>query len=266
MSLIEVKNLAVAFNGETIIENISFVINSGEYIALIGANGSGKSTLAKAISDLEAYQGEIFINDGLITKHNANLIRNQVGIVFQNPDNQFVGVTVENDIAFGLENKNTPRDQMIKTINDILTELGMSSLKDKEPQHLSGGQKQKVAIASILVMKPNLIIFDEATSMLDEKSKNEIHAAIKRIRQHRPELSIIFITHNLEELTSEITRVIYLDNKTIKFDGTKDEVYQQLLLLEPKKVRIPLLDEIRLSHHLQHQEAEGLIEELWESL
>ena len=158
-------------------------MNKGEYVAIIGHNGSGKSTLAKLIIGLlEAQKGTIKVFDQVLNEENLYAIRSKVGIVFQNPDNQFTGSTVADDIAFGLENHEVPHEQMDDIISKYARIVNMEEFLDKEPTSLSGGQKQRVAIAGVLAMHPDLIIFDEATAMLDPKGKSEIKNVIKKIK------------------------------------------------------------------------------------
>ena len=177
MSLIEVKHLSFSYNKEdNVINDVSFNIEAGKYVSIIGHNGSGKSTMSRLlIGLLEPKEGEIYLFGEKLTKKNVRQIRNKVGIVFQNPDNQFIGSTVRDDIAFGLENHQVPHEKMDDIINEFSEKVNMSKFLDKEPEKLSGGQKQRVAIAGILAMKPEIVVFDEATSMLDPRGKNEIN-------------------------------------------------------------------------------------------
>ena len=172
MSLIELKDVGYSYNGEQkAVDGISFSIEKGSYTTIIGHNGSGKSTLAKLMAGLLPVQeGSIRIDSLPVSEENMPKIRERMGIVFQNPDNQFIGSTVRDDIAFGLENRRIESADMEAIIDEYAQKVGLSSFLDYEPQNLSGGQKQRVAIAGILAMKPEIIIFDEATSMLDPKA------------------------------------------------------------------------------------------------
>lgn len=201
MSLIEVKNLVFAYNDtKNAVDDISFNIEEGSYTCIIGHNGSGKSTLAKLIAGLlEAKSGEIYIDGLKMNIENIREIRKKLGIVFQNPDNQFIGSTVKDDIAFGLENTKVPSEKMEEIIVKYANEVGLSEYLEKEPTALSGGQKQRVAIAGVLAMHPSILIFDEATSMLDPKGKKDIKALIGKLHENK-DFTIISITHDIEEV------------------------------------------------------------------
>ena len=176
MKVIEVKDLCFSYNNENLVlDGVSFNIEKGSYTTIIGHNGSGKSTLAKLLAGLlEAKSGEILIDGLKVNEENISDIRRRLGIVFQNPDNQFIGSTVRDDIAFGLENRLVPHEEMDGIIDEFAKEVGLTKFLDKEPTALSGGQKQRVAIAGVMAMRKEIIIFDEATSMLDPKGKSDI--------------------------------------------------------------------------------------------
>lgn len=206
------KNLAV--------NNVSFNIKKGSRTVILGHNGSGKSTIAKlACGLLNFNHGEIFVNGEKVTVKNVEDLRNNLGIVFQNPDNQFVGASVRDDIAFGLENKAIDPSLMDDIILKYASKVKMEQFLDKEPSNLSGGQKQRVAIASVLAMGPNVLFLDEATSMLDPNGKRDINALIKEIKVENPELTIISITHDVEEIW-DADHIIVIDGGRIVFDGT----------------------------------------------
>ena len=198
MSLIEVKNLDFSYNEtKKVIKNISFDIKKGDYVTIIGHNGSGKSTLARLlIGLLEAKGGSINIDGLELNEENVYKIREKIGIVFQNPDNQFIGSTVRDDIAFGLENHMVPQGDMDDIINKYAKEVGLEEFLDKEPTALSGGQKQRVAIAGVLAMNPDIIIFDEATSMLDPRGKKDIKDIMRKLHGDGS-FTIISITHDI---------------------------------------------------------------------
>ena len=181
--IIEIKNLSFEYReGTKTINNISFDIFEGEYVAILGHNGSGKSTIAKLIIGLlEKLSGSITVNGIELTLENLYKVRDNIGIVFQNPDNQFIGATVRDDIAFGLENNCVPQNQMDEIINNYASKVDMQDFLDHEPTKLSGGQKQRVAIAGILAMNPKIIILDEATSMLDPIGKREINNLVRKL-------------------------------------------------------------------------------------
>ena len=201
MSKLEIRNLSFSYDGTNkVIDDISFAVEKGSFVSVLGHNGSGKSTLAKLIVGiLEKSAGTIYFNDEELDKKNLHDFQCKVSLIFQNPDNQFIGSTVEDDIAFGLENRQVPHDDMRGIIDEYASKVGMIDYLKKEPTNLSGGQKQRVAIAGILALKPKIIIFDEATSMLDPRGRNEIDKIIKELRKEMPEVTIISITHDVEE-------------------------------------------------------------------
>ena len=201
MKHLEIKNLRFTYDQQTdVVKNVSFLVEKGSYTSIIGHNGSGKSTIAKLIIGLlEKSEGEIIIDGIPLNEDTVNQIRGKVGIVFQNPDNQFIGSTVRDDIAFGLENHQVPQQDMDDIITHFAKEVGMSEYLENEPTRLSGGQKQRVAIAGVLAMKPDILILDEATSMLDPKGKEEVNSLVDEIhREHN--MTIISITHDIEEV------------------------------------------------------------------
>ena len=218
--IIEVKDLIFGYEKDsTILKCISFDIFKGEYVTLIGHNGSGKSTLAKLLSYiLEPTSGKVYIEGQELNEKSIKDIRSKIGIVFQNPDNQFIGSTVEDDIAFGLENRNIKQDIMKKTVLEFAKKVGMDKFLNKEPEELSGGQKQRVAIAGILALNLKIIIFDEATSMLDPEGVEEIRKLILNMKEENPELTVISITHDIEEAYLSDRVIILNDGKVYKND------------------------------------------------
>ncbi|HBS10395.1 MAG TPA: energy-coupling factor transporter ATPase [Firmicutes bacterium] len=223
---IEVKNVDFSYqNGVDVLKNISFNINKGEYVTLIGHNGSGKSTLAKLMAYLiEPNSGEIYINGLQLKDENIKKIRSTIGIVFQNPDNQFIGSTVQDDIAFGLENRCVPYEKMHALVKEYAKKVDMEKYLDKEPSELSGGQKQRVAIAGILALGLKVIIFDEATSMLDPEGVEDIKKLIFNMKKSDPELTFISITHDIEEAYLS-DRVIILNKGKIFKEGNPIDVF-----------------------------------------
>lgn len=224
--VVEVNNLSFKYGGDVnILDNVSFSIEKGEYVTLVGHNGSGKSTLAKLLCGLlEKNSGEIRLFGTTLDSKTIDDLRNKVAIVFQNPDNQFIGATVREDIAFGLENRNIPRSKMVEIIDKVSKEVGMYDYLDKEPSQLSGGQKQRVAIAGVLALNPELIILDEATAMLDPKGKNAILKLINIAKEHNKDLTIISITHDIEEAYLS-DRVIVLEKGKIALSGNPKEIF-----------------------------------------
>ena len=246
MKKIEVKDLSFSYNGEKqIIDNISFSIEESKHICLLGHNGSGKSTLAKLLMGLiYPSSGEIYIDGELLSQNNASLIRQKMALVFQNPDNQFVGATVEDDVAFGLENRLVPHEKMQPIIDEFLNLVGMSNFAKKEPSNLSGGQKQRVAIASALALYPDILILDEATSMLDPRGKREINQLIKSLKKENPRLTIISITHDVNEaLYSD--EVLIISSGKIIAGGNPEELFKNKELVKENKLDQPFIFKIK---------------------
>lgn len=236
---IEVLNLSFSYTEEgNTIQDVSFSIPKGSYTTIIGHNGSGKSTIAKLIIGLlKAQSGTIRILGTELTPETIYDLRSHVGIVFQNPDNQFIGSTVADDIAFGLENHCVPQEDMQALIEKSAASVGMSDFLQAEPTHLSGGQKQRVAIAGILAMTPDIIIFDESTSMLDPQGKASINAQIKRLHDEK-NITILSITHDMEEV-AQSQHVIVLNHGVVEMEGTPKEVFAQEAMLKKMQLDIP---------------------------
>ena len=238
--IIAVKDLTFSFDGKSnAVESVSFTVKPGSYVSLIGHNGSGKSTLAKLlIGLLETKQGTISLFGENINSRNILKLRNKVGIVFQNPDNQFIGSTVRDDIAFGLENRCIPTKDMDDIILEFSRKVQMENYLDKEPINLSGGQKQRVAIAGVLALKPSLIIFDEATAMLDPKGRREIREIIKEMRIENPDLTIFSITHDLEEANMSDEVLVMNEGKMVAefeaADATQEKIMAAILKSDNK--------------------------------
>ena len=246
MSKIEIKNLSFSYKeDELVLKHISFRVHEGQYISIIGHNGSGKSTLARLLIGLLApAEGEIYVDDELLTPKSVRSIRKKISLVFQNPDNQFIGATVEDDIAFGLENRQIPRPEMVEIIKNYAKNVGMEDFLDKEPSRLSGGQKQRVAIAGALALGPEIIIFDEATSMLDPKGKSDINGLISELKKRNPKLTIISITHDVEEayLSDE---VVVLSHGEIAFKGKPEEVFKNRNALDSLNLEMPFMLDLK---------------------
>ncbi|NTW96088.1 MAG: energy-coupling factor transporter ATPase [Erysipelotrichaceae bacterium] len=224
MNPIKVNHLKFSYDLETdVVNDVSFTVEKGSYTTLIGHNGSGKSTIAKLlIGLLEKGSGEILIDDLELTEANLDVIRRKIGIVFQNPDNQFIGATVRDDIAFGLENHQVDPALMDDIINNYAARVDMSKYLDQEPTRLSGGQKQRVAIAGVLAMKPEILILDEATSMLDPEGKSEINALVNALHKEYG-MTILSITHDIEEVKKSDHVLIMFEGKIVK-DGLPSEI------------------------------------------
>ena len=244
-----------------VLTDLSFTINSDEMTCIIGPNGSGKSTIAKLMMGLlTPDKGQILIDDEPLSEQNINAVRQKMGIIFQNPDNQFVGVTVADDIAFGLENRNIPQDQMIAKINQFATLVGMQDYLEHNPEQLSGGQKQRVAIAGVLAMDPEIIIFDEATSMLDPVATKEIIETMNLLKKQALK-TIINITHNIEEVMYS-ERVVLINQGKMAFSGTPKEILLQDELL--KAVGFETIDSVKLIKMLDQKVNKEVIDKLWE--
>ena len=202
-SVVDAKNLSFRYKESQEyydVKDITFHVKRGEWLSIVGHNGSGKSTTVRLIDGLlEAESGEIVIDGQRLTEENVWNIRRQIGMVFQNPDNQFVGATVEDDVAFGLENQGLSRQEMKKRVEEALVLVGMLEFKKREPARLSGGQKQRVAIAGVVALRPAILILDEATSMLDPEGRRELIETVKGIRKDY-DMTVISITHDLEEV------------------------------------------------------------------
>ena len=242
MKSIIFKNVSYAYSQEGFaIKDLSLELDEGSYIALIGHNGSGKSTLAKLIIGLLPLKdGEIIVNGIKLEKANYQKIRSKVGIVFQNPDNQFIGSTVEDDIAFGLENRKVPHEKMRGIIDEFASKVGMKDYLKKEPTNLSGGQKQRVAIAGVLALNPKIIIFDEATSMLDPHGRKEIAKIIGEMRKNNPDLTIISITHDVEE-AYQADKVVLLHKGLLKAFDKPEVIFSNKELIKECNLKKPFL-------------------------
>ena len=214
--IIELKNVSFRYDKtveEYQIDTVSFHVKQGEWLSIVGHNGSGKSTVVRLIDGLlEAESGEIYIDGKKLTRETIWEIRSKIGIVFQNPDNQFVGATVEDDVAFGLENQGIPREEMLQRVEKAIEQVGMLEFKDREPSRLSGGQKQRVAIAGIIALRPTIIILDEATSMLDPEGREDLMAVMREL-QKKFQLTIISITHDLTEIALSDRTLVFQKGK-----------------------------------------------------
>ena len=228
-SIIDVKNLSFRYKESQEyydVKDITFHVKRGEWLSIVGHNGSGKSTTVRLIDGLfEAESGEIVINGQQLTEETVWSIRRQIGMVFQNPDNQFVGATVEDDVAFGLENQGLSRPEMKKRVDEALDLVGMSDFKKREPARLSGGQKQRVAIAGVVALRPAILILDEATSMLDPEGRRELIETVKGIRKDY-DMTVISITHDLEEVAMS-DRVLVMKKGEIESTSSPRELFSR---------------------------------------
>ncbi|WP_422121872.1 energy-coupling factor ABC transporter ATP-binding protein [Planococcus sp. X10-3] len=272
--ILSFENVTFTYNAEDeavrpAVAEVSFSIQEGEWIALVGHNGSGKSTIAKLMNGL------LFPGEGTVKVMGKEMaeetlwdIRSQMGMVFQNPDNQFVGATVQDDVAFALENNGVPHKVMVERVHEALSQVKMEDYKDHEPHHLSGGQKQRVAIAGALAMRPKLLILDEATSMLDPQGRREVIETIRRLRESTG-LTVVSITHDLEE-AALAERIIVMNQGRKHVEGSPKAVFQRGSELTEMGLDLPFA--MRMTHLLQeagvglqeeHMTEDELVDELW---
>lgn len=272
MSLISLKNIFYRYsqNQENyVLNDVSLDIEKDEWITLIGANGSGKSTLVKTLNGLNVPEkGTVFIDDLELNEENIWDIRRKVGMVFQNPDNQFVGSTVQDDVAFGLENIGLPRDEMIIRIDDALKRVGMEDFKLMEPSRLSGGQKQRVAIAGVLALRPQIIVLDEATSMLDPKGRQEVLKTVKSIKEES-KMTVISITHDINE-ANEADRIFVMNKGKIQYVERPEVIFKLGDELIDLGLTVPFAEQLKnklstrgLNVPDEYMSEERLVEWLW---
>ncbi|OFS99381.1 energy-coupling factor transporter ATPase [Granulicatella sp. HMSC31F03] len=273
--MIELDNIHYRYHEDDAREalaGVSLEIRRGEWLAIIGHNGSGKSTLAKVMNGLiEANTGSVVVNGKVLTEETVFEARRTVGMVFQNPDNQFVGTTVEDDIAFGLENIGLPREEMLERVTRVLDMVKMSEFRTKEPARLSGGQKQRVAIAGVTALEPEVIILDEATSMLDPKGRLEVISTIQKLHKEK-KITVISITHDLDE-AAQADRVVLMEQGQIQQIGTPKEIFKLGSKLVEKGLDVPfaekLIEALRergINVPEEYLDEEGLVEWLWTSV
>lgn len=228
-NIIEVRNLKYKYDSESenyTLNDVSFQVKKGEWLSIIGHNGSGKSTTVRLIDGLlEAESGDIIISGDKLTAENVWEKRRQIGMVFQNPDNQFVGATVEDDVAFGLENQGLDYDLMVERVQQALELVGMQDFKEREPARLSGGQKQRVAVAGVVALRPDIIILDEATSMLDPEGRLDLIQTVKKIKDSN-QLTVISITHDLDEIALS-DRVLVMKEGQVESTATPRELFSR---------------------------------------
>lgn len=268
-NIIEVRNLKYKYDSESenyTLNDVSFQVKKGEWLSIVGHNGSGKSTTVRLIDGLlEAESGDIIISGDKLTAENVWEKRRQIGMVFQNPDNQFVGATVEDDVAFGLENQGLDYDLMVERVQQALELVGMQDFKEREPARLSGGQKQRVAVAGVVALRPDIIILDEATSMLDPEGRLDLIQTVKKIKDSN-QLTVISITHDLDEIALS-DRVLVMKEGQVESTATPRELFsredlEELGLDQPfvnqvkaalRQSRLPLPDSYLTEKELQDQ-------------
>jgi energy-coupling factor transport system ATP-binding protein len=248
--MIEIKNLKFSYEDKPVFDGLDLNIEKGEFVAILGHNGSGKSTLSKLLVGLETPDaGEIWIDGMRSSGETIDEIRKKVSIVFQNPDNQFVGSTVADDIAFGLENRQVPREEMIELVSRYMNQMGLAGLEDAAPHDLSGGQKQRTAIAGAIAVGADILILDEATSMLDPEGRADIMKLVRELAKDEKR-TIIMITHHLDEAVYADKLVVLNSGEIIK-SGTPSCVFDDIEELEAVGLDVPFA--VRASKQLYQQ-------------
>ena len=250
MKSVSIKNISFSYRKDyPVIKNLSLDIDQGDYVSILGHNGCGKSTLARILVGLLfSKEGTIEICGKKLSAESLSDIRRKIAIVFQNPDNQFIGATVEDDIAFSLENMNVPKEEMITLVKEYAEKVGMGKFLTKEPSYLSGGQKQRVAIADALVRNPEILILDEATSMLDPSGKADILNLVKTMRKENPNLTVISITHDVEEAYLS-NRIVLMSEGEIVASGTPIELFSDKEIVNKYNLVVPF--EIELKNRIK---------------
>lgn len=272
--IIELNHLTFRYqktDARPALKDVSLSIYPGEWVAIIGHNGSGKSTLAKTINGLLAPEtGTVKVGDYTLSEADLWSIRRMVGMVFQNPDNQFVGATVEDDVAFGLENQGIPREEMLVRVKEALEQVRMDTFLTKEPARLSGGQKQRVAIAGVVALRPDIIILDEATSMLDPEGRAEVIATIKKIKEEN-NLTVLSITHDIDE-AANANRVLVMRQGELIDEGTPEKIFSAGPKLVELGLDLPFPEKLKYSLKekgvevpMEYLTEEGMVEWLWTS-
>lgn len=254
MSMIKTDNLIFEYEkrdeeGNVIgthcaIDEVNLDIEPGQFIAILGHNGSGKSTLAKHMNAILVPSGGTMWVDGKDTKEEENLwdVRQTAGMVFQNPDNQIIGNIVEEDVGFGPENLGVPTDEIWKRVDESLEAVGMTAYRLKSPNKLSGGQKQRVAIAGVMAMRPQCIILDEPTAMLDPNGRKEVIATLHELNQ-KEGITVLLITHYMEEAI-DADRIIVMDDGRLVMDGTPREIFSRVKELKEYRLDVPQVTEL----------------------
>lgn len=273
-NIISVDHLTYQYdeNQAPALTDVSFTVQAGEWLAIVGHNGSGKSTLAKSLDGLLPFtQGSVTVGGITLTPETVWQVREQIGMIFQNPDNQFVGATVEDDVAFGLENRQISRDEMVPRVQAALAQVGMTSFAQREPSSLSGGQKQRVALAGIVVIAPKILILDEATSMLDPQGRIEMLAIVRQLRQQQ-NLTVISITHDIDEAASA-DRVLVIDDGRLVDEAVPSQIFERGTQLVEMGLDLPFTEKLKaalrqrgITPPTTYQTAAEMEEWLWQSL
>ncbi len=272
--ILSFKNVSFSYTPEIddarkAVKDVSFTINEGEWISIVGHNGSGKSTMVKIICGLLFPQeGEVRVMNNLLTEENLWESRSQIGMVFQNPDNQFVGATVQDDVAFALENNGVSYEDMIERVHTSLKQVKMDTYLNHEPHHLSGGQKQRVAIAGALAMRPKILILDEATAMLDPQGRSEVLKTVSELRKEIG-LTVLSITHDVEEALLA-DRILFMNDGKKYAEGSPQEIFSlgdkliEFGLEMPFAMRMTKLlqtNDVKLLG--EHMTEEELVNDIW---
>ncbi|GEA97994.1 energy-coupling factor transporter ATP-binding protein EcfA1 [Levilactobacillus brevis] len=273
-NIISVDHLTYQYdeNQAPALTDVSFTVQAGEWLAIVGHNGSGKSTLAKSLDGLLPFtQGSVTVGGITLTSETVWQVREQIGMIFQNPDNQFVGATVEDDVAFGLENRQISRDEMVPRVQVALAQVGMTSFAQREPSSLSGGQKQRVALAGIVAIAPKILILDEATSMLDPQGRIEMLAIVRQLRQQQ-NLTVISITHDIDEAASA-DRVLVIDDGRLVDEAVPSQIFERGTQLVEMGLDLPFTEKLKaalrqrgITPPTTYQTAAEMEEWLWQSL
>ena len=241
MEQIIAKDLYFTYDKQTpALKGVNFTVQKGEYVAIIGHNGSGKSTLARLLNGLLTPTLGTITVDGIVVGDKKTLfeVRKRVGVVFQNPDNQMVASIVEDEVAFGPENLGVPRKEIKERIDFALSAVGLQDFKRATPSRLSGGQKQRIAIAGVLALKPDVLVLDEATAMLDPQGRKEVLSTVQKLNKEQG-VTVVAITHYMEEVT-QADRVIVLSDGEIVFTGTPKEIFLKQKELKNLGLEVPL--------------------------
>lgn len=273
-NIISVDHLTYQYDENQVpaLTDVSFTVHAGEWLAIVGHNGSGKSTLAKSLDGLLPFtQGSVTVGGITLTPETVWQVREQIGMIFQNPDNQFVGATVEDDVAFGLENRQISRDEMVPRVQAALAQVGMTSFAQREPSSLSGGQKQRVALAGIVAIAPKILILDEATSMLDPQGRIEMLAIVRQLRQQQ-NLTVISITHDIDEAASA-DRVLVIDDGRLVDEAVPSQIFERGTQLVEMGLDLPFTEKLKaalrqrgITPPTAYQTAAEMEEWLWQSL
>ena len=266
-NIIQIKDLNFTYQDQVIFKNLNLNIKKNSFVSIIGPNGSGKSTLIRILSGLNSYDGYITINGHYLNKENIKIIRRTLGVVFDNPDNQFIGQTVIDDLAFNLENLSYSKEEINKEISYIAKLFKIEKILLSEPSNLNNSTKQKVAIASALIHKPKILMLDESLHQLDNKDKKIVFKALETYKKEH-DLTIILITHNQED-TILSDRIIVIDKQKIILDGKVEEVYTKEKILYNLGIEIPFI--IKLSINLKlydlideiYLDKDKLVNKLW---